>query len=171
MSPQSITHQIIDLILKAAILAKSIGIENLLQPGLVKEMIIADILGHQLILSKRDADAHAPGNPNEKYEYLCCKEGGRFQFDRMFKPKEKREKSLSRITRNMKIYCAIFYKNNQLKCKIIYELNPQDILIEAERQLDNSRNEISHVGFSIRWIHDKGTVVYKNVNGHGSDAC
>lgn len=65
---QSITHQIIDLILKAATLAKSIGIENLLQPGLVKEIIIADILGHQLILSKRDADAHASGNPNEKYE-------------------------------------------------------------------------------------------------------
>ncbi len=168
---QSITHQIIDLILKAATLAKSIGIENLLQPGLVKEMIIADILGHQLILSKRDADAHASGNPNEN-EYLCCKEGGSFQFDRMFKePREKREKSLSRITRNMKIYCAVFYKNNQLKCKIIYELNSQDILIETERQLDKSENRISHSGFSIRWIHDKGTVVYKNVNGHGSDAC
>ena len=135
-------------------------------------MIIADILGHQLILSKRDADAHASGNPNEKYEYLCYKEGGSFQFDRMFKEsREKREKSLSRITRNMKIYCAVFYKNNQLKCKIIYELNPQDILIETERQLDKSKNRISHSGFSIRWIHDKGTVVYKNVNGHGSDAC
>ncbi len=146
---QNITHQIIDLILKAATLAKSIGIDNLLQPGLVKEMIVADILGHQLILSKHHADTHASGNPNEKYEYLCCKEGGSFQFDRMFKePREKREKSLSRITRNVKIYCAVFYKNNQLKCKIIYELNPQDILIEAERKLDRSSNEMSHLGFS-----------------------
>lgn len=61
-------RKIIDLVLKASELARSIGIANLLQPGLVKEMIIADILGHELIHSKRDA--HAPGNPNEKYEYL-----------------------------------------------------------------------------------------------------
>ncbi|MCY3536098.1 MAG: hypothetical protein F4X84_02765 [Synechococcus sp. SB0662_bin_45] len=93
---QNIRRQIIELVLKAATLAESIGIENLVQPGLVKEIIIADILGHELISSKRDADAHAFGNPNEKYEYLCCKEGGSFQFDRMFKePKEKREKGMT----------------------------------------------------------------------------
>jgi len=34
------------LVLKAAEMARSVGIANLLQPGLVKEMIIADILGH-----------------------------------------------------------------------------------------------------------------------------
>ena len=67
---REIYRKIIELVLKAAELARSIGISNLLQPGLVKEMIIADILGHELIHSKRDADAHAPGNPSEKYEYL-----------------------------------------------------------------------------------------------------
>ena len=67
---QSIYRKIITLILEAAGLARSIGITNLLQPGLVKEMMIADIPGHELIHSKRHADAHAPGNPDEKYEYL-----------------------------------------------------------------------------------------------------
>ena len=81
---REIYRQIIDLILKAAQLARSVGITNLLQPGLVKEMIIADILGHELIHSKRDADAHEPGNPDVKYEYLTCKEGGTGQLDRMF---------------------------------------------------------------------------------------
>ncbi len=47
-------HQIIDLVLKASKLAQAIGISNLFQPGLVKEIIIADILEHQLIHSKRD---------------------------------------------------------------------------------------------------------------------
>ena len=79
----------------------------------------------------------------------------------MFKEtKEKREKSLNRITRNTKIYFAIFYASNQLKCKIIYELNPQDILEDAERQLDTSKNVISHLGFSIPWIDNKGIIVY-----------
>lgn len=82
---RDIYRKIIELVLKAAELARSIGITNLLQPGLVKEMIIADILGHELIHSKRDADAHASGDPTEKYEYLSCKEGGSGQLDRMFK--------------------------------------------------------------------------------------
>ena len=41
---RDIYRKIIELILKAAELAKSAGINNLLQPGLVKEMIMADIL-------------------------------------------------------------------------------------------------------------------------------
>lgn len=48
-------RKIIALVIKAAKLARTVGIHNLLQPGLVKEMIIADLLGHELITT-RDAD-------------------------------------------------------------------------------------------------------------------
>ena len=152
---------IIGLVLRAAELAKSVGIANLLQPGLVKEMIIADILGHELIHSKRDADAHAPNDPNERYEYLSCKEGGTGQFDRMFKaPADKRAASLARITRNKWVYLAIFYKAEQTKCKAIYELDPQVVVREANRKLDRSTNAISHVGFSESWAKRHGRLVY-----------
>ena len=90
-------QEIIRLVVKASELARTVGIDNLLQPGLVKEMIIADILGHELIVSKRNADAHDPNDPTILYEYLSCKEGGTGQFDRMFKsPPEKRRESLKR---------------------------------------------------------------------------
>lgn len=149
--------------MRASDLARSLGIANLLQPGLVKEMIIADILGHELIHSKRDADAHAPGNPNEKYEYLSCIEGGSGQIDRMFKePPEKRTESLNRITRNSKVYFAVFYADIQTRCKVIYEIEPSVMLKEAERQLDGSRNAISHIGFGIRWVRRNGKIVYEN---------
>lgn len=149
--------------MEASELARSVGIANLLQPGLAKEMIIADILGHELIHSKRDADAHAVGNPNEKYEYLSCKEGGSGQLDRMFKePLDKREESLTRITRNSKNYFAVFFADNQTRRKIIYELDPGVVLEESERQLDRSRNAISHVGFGIRWVRRHGKVVYED---------
>lgn len=145
-------RKIIELMLKASDLARSIGIANLLQPGLVKEMIIADILGHELIHSKRDADGHAPGNPDEKYEYLSCKEGGSGQLDRMFKePPAKR-----------KIYYAVFYAANQTRCKVIYELEPDVVLAEAERQLNRSRNAISHIGFGVRWARRNGKIVYED---------
>jgi len=160
---REIYRKIIALVLKAAELARSVGITNLLQPGLVKEMIIADILGHELIHSKRDADAHAPNNPAEKYEYLSCKEGGTGQLDRMFKePAGRRAESLSRITRNKKVYFAVFYGDNQTKCKVIYEMEPQVVVEETERQLDRSRNPISHVGFSEDWASRNGCIVYQD---------
>jgi len=69
----------------------------------------------------------------------------------MFKsPKEAREKSLHRILRNQKIYLAVFYKEIPLKIKVIYEIEPEILSNEAERQLDRSSNNISHVGFSER---------------------
>ena len=156
-------RKIIDLVLKAADLARSMGIHNLLQPGLVKEMIIADILGHELIHSKRAADAHALNNPEEKYEYLSCKEGGTGQLDRMFNaPAAKRADSLRRITRNHKIYFAVFFEADQTKCKVIYELETEVLLEETIRQLDRSMNDISHVGFSEAWARMNGKVVYED---------
>ncbi len=64
----SIYRPILDAVLRATELARDIGIPNLLQPGLVKEMIIADILGHQLITTKRGADACDPTNPSILFE-------------------------------------------------------------------------------------------------------
>jgi len=158
---REVLRKIIGLIRKAVELARSIGIPNLLQPGLVKEMIIADSLGHELIPSKRGADAHEPGNPAIKYEYLSCKEGGFGQFDRMFKkPADKRAESLERITRNRKIFFAVFFGDDQTKLKAIYEIEPSVVAEEAQRQLDASRNVISHVGFSEKWAQRNGRVVY-----------
>ena len=159
-----IYRKIIELVLKAAELTRTVGVQNILQPGLVKEMIIAGILGHELITSKRDADAHAPDDPTILYEYLSCTEGGSGQFDRMFKqPPEKREGSLNRIWRNNKIYLAMFYSTNQTKVKVIFELEPEILAAKTELKLDRSRNQISHVGFSERWARENGKVVYEDM--------
>ena len=163
-----IYKQVIDLVRQASRLTRSAGIPNLLQPGLVKEMIIAEILGHELISSKRDADAHDPNNPQITYEYLTCKEGGSGQFDRMYKrPQDKREQSLNRIRRNSKIYFAVFYAENQIEVKTIYELLPHIVEAETNRKLDRSKNDISHVGFSESWARKNGRVVYSAQNAAG----
>lgn len=158
---RKIYRQIIALVTRAADLARTVGIHNLLQPGLVKEMIIADLLGHTLIPTKRDADACDSKDPSLLYEYLTCKEGGSGQLDRMFKhPPLKRQESLKRITRNHKIYLAIFHKTNQTKIKTIYELSPNSVLKEAQRQLDRSTNPISHLSFPEPWAKHHGKTVY-----------
>ncbi len=161
---QKVYHQIIELVKKAQRLASSVGIPNILQPGLVKEMVMADVLGHKLIISKRDADACDPTNPLIKYEYLSCFEGGSGQLDRMFKePVELHEQSLQRIRRNAKIYLAIFYKNDPLRAKVIYEIEPDVLIVETVRQIVGSRNAISHCGFSENWARAKGVVVYSDI--------
>lgn len=61
-----------------------------------------------------------------------------------------------------KIYLAVFYKENQAKVKTVYEIDPDVATREANRQLDNSKNSISHVCFSETWARRNGSVVYKN---------
>ena len=152
--------------LQAAELARTVGIHNILQPGLVKEMIMADHLGHQVIITKRDADACDRDDPSILYEYLSCKEGGSGQLDRMFKePPSKRRESLARITRNEMIFFAVFYESEQTKTKVIYEVEPDVLVRETERQLDRSRNAISHVGFTEAWVRNNGKVVYADPGG------
>lgn len=159
---REIIRHIIQLVIWAQKLALKIGIPNILQPGLVKEMIISEILGHELIHSKRDADACDPNDSTIKYEYLSCFEGGSGQFDRMFKePEDKREESLNRIRRNQMVYFAVFFKNEPLTVKVIYEVQIDVLLAETERQLDRSGNAISHVGFSENWAKEHGKIVYE----------
>ena len=57
---------------------------------------------------------------------------------------------------------AIFYASNQTKIKVIYELEPSVVVSETERELDRSRNAISHVGFSENWARQHGTFVYRD---------
>ncbi len=161
MNKKKTLEEIIDLVVHAQDIALEVGIPNILQPGLVKEMIIANILDHDLITSKRGADACDPHDHSIKYEYLTCYEGGTGQLDRMFKsPQDKRDESLRRITRNKAVFLAVFLKAKPLTVKVIYEISPSTMLAEAERQLDRSRNVISHVGFSEKWASDNGKVVY-----------
>lgn len=160
---REVYKKIVDLVLKAAELARTVGVHNILQPGLVKEMIMAEVLGHKVIISKRAADACDFDDESIQYEYLSCKEGGSGQLDRMFKePADKRAESLNRIWRNRTVYLAVFYASNQTEIKVIYALEPSIVVTETERKLDRSRNAISHVGFSESWARGNGTVVYRD---------
>lgn len=153
--------QIVNYVRKAQEIATEHGFANLLQPGLVKELVIADILGHEVHRTKHEPDAYDPTDPSRKFEYLSCFQGGTFQLDRMFKwPANKRTKSLERITRNASVYCAVFDEKSPLDVVTIYEVAVGPMLQEAERQLDASRNEISHIGFAIKWAQQNGKMVY-----------
>lgn len=155
--------KIVALVKEAQKVAAELGYTNLFQPGLVKEIIVGAALGHEVHTTKHEADAWDPNDPSKLYEYLSCWEGGTFQLDRMFKnPEEKKKRSLMRIIRNDCFYCAVFQQESPLDIKVIYKVPTDKILKETERQLAASSNDISHVGFTIKWAKANGEEVYTN---------
>ena len=53
-------NQIVELIRRAQEIASQHGFKNILQSGFVKELIIANILGHDVHKTKHELDAYAP---------------------------------------------------------------------------------------------------------------
>lgn len=156
--------KILELLNEAQKLAADTGISNLFQPGLAKEIVISQLLGHKLNHNKHDSNACNPNNPDLKYQYLCCsdKQGQQFQIDRVFKaPVAARNQSLHRIVRNDKIFCCVTAADNPLEIKEIHEIKPTICMKEAARQLKNSKNNIAHLSFSKNWAQKNGKLVYK----------
>ena len=54
-----------------------------------------------------------------------------------------------------------------MEVKVIYELEPRCVITETNRQLDKSRNIISHVGFSEKWVRENGRIVYEGKKTRG----
>lgn len=144
---------------------------NAFQPGAMKELKMAKLLGHDWILSKKDADACSINNNGiDLYEYLSGKEGGAGQIDRVFKgdakdaeQQQKHENSMKRIRRNKAFYLAYTNPDTTLPLDIlrIYEVSTEAIKEETEKQLSNSKNTISHVAFHEDFAREKGTLVWE----------
>jgi len=138
-------------------LAKLQGIKNVFQPGMARELLIAEALGHTVHSPKHGHDAVTA--EGEVCEYLTAYSGSQIQLDRMFKtPEEKRQKSLLRISRYDRIY-AVFFKRDTLVIDSIFLLDPATVLSEAIRLLDGSKNDISHIAFSTTFILSVGQSV------------
>lgn len=147
-----------------AIALNEFGITNILQPGIVKELIMAELLGHDLIPQKDMPDAC--DSDGHQYEYLASilrrnvrtNPGCSFQMDRVTRT------NLARITRNEAFYFGVF--ESHLVVAEIWRVETATVLAEAKRQLEKSRNEICHVNFLLKWLRSNGTMQHStNVNG------
>ena len=149
---------------------------NAFQPGTMKEIKMADLLGHCIVRGKKNADACDCENL-DLYEYLSAKEGGAGQIDRVFKDGEDEEqhkkylRSMERIERNKAFYIAYTNPDTSMPLDIlrIYEMDPKVIREEADRQLQNSSNDISHVSFHEKFAKEKGTLVWEKEKENESD--
>ena len=141
---------------------------NLFQPGAIKEVMAAQILGHAWISSKHDADACDVDDPSVKYEYLSGSITGAGQIDRVFKDDQEDEiqhrkhvKSMERIERNDRFYLMYTNPENPIDILRIYDVPTSVIKEEVEKQLANSGNNISHVSFKEKFAKENGTLVWE----------
>jgi len=134
------------------------GVSNILQPGVIKELMMAEVLGHELLPQKDSADAE--DQRGNTFEYLASikridvktNRGCSFQMDRMTR------ENLHRVTRNSAFYFGIF--SDHLALAEIWRVEIPAVLAEVERQLDRCKNEIAHVNFLLRWLEGNGKQVY-----------
>ena len=134
------------------------GIPNILQPGIIKELIMAEILGHKLIPQKDSADAK--DSNGDTYEYLASirrvnvttNKGCSFQLDRVT------PSNLGRVTRNKAFYFGVF--RDHLQVEEIWKVEIPVVLKEVKRQLDKCKNDIAHVNFLLKWLETNGAKVY-----------
>lgn len=154
-------NSLMELLQKAQKIAfEKHGVPNILQPGVIKELMIAEALGHELLPQKDSADAM--DQQGDTFEYLASinrvgvktNRGCSFQMDRMTKD------NLHRITRNSAFYFGIF--SDHLTLEEIWRVESSVILSEVERQLDRCKNDIAHVNFLLRWLKANGAQVYKS---------
>ncbi len=131
---------------------------------------MADILKHDWILSKKNADACSRTNSKDEYEYLSGKVGGAGQIDRVFKDdtsdpeqQKKHTQSMERIRRNKAFYLAYTNPDTSKPLDIwkIYEVSTSDIEKETKTQLQNSSNKISHVSFPESFAQKHGKIIWE----------
>ena len=157
------SSEIMDLLRRTQEIAEEkYGITNILQPGVIKEMIMAEILDHGLVPQKDLPDARdANGN---YYEYLASirrvnvktNKGCSFQMDRVTPT------NLTRVTRNAAFYFGIF--KTHLEIEEVWRVEIPVVLTEVQRQLKNCKNDIAHVNFLLKWLEANGSLVYPSAS-------
>lgn len=153
------TSELFDLLKEAQRIAlKKHGVRNILQPGIIKELMMAEILGHDLIPQKDSADAK--DKTGNTYEYLASirrvdvmtNKGCSFQMDRITR------NNLHRVTRNNAFYFGIF--KDHLEVEEIWKVESPVVLSEVKLQLKKCRNDIAHINFLLRWLEENGAKVF-----------
>jgi hypothetical protein len=153
------SSELIELLKKAQCIAlEKHGVPNILQPGAIKELMMAEILGHDLIPQKDSADAK--DKDGQTYEYLASirrvdvttNKGCSFQMDRVT------QTNLNRVTRNKAFYFGIF--KDHLEVDEIWRVEIPVVLAEVKRQLGKCKNDIAHVNFLLKWLEANGSKVF-----------
>jgi hypothetical protein len=147
------TNQAMNMIKEACKILQSEGQPNPLQPGFLKELAIAEIFEHDVVIDKHQADGVLG---DDYFEYLTCSAHAKskcFAFDGMKNgDDDSMNKSLSRISRNKDIIFAIFdglVPTHIYKCgsSLVYDFVKRNLI---RRKI--SKNNEHTVNIPLNWV-------------------
>jgi len=121
------------------------GVGDITLKGRIREILIAEKLGHEIIVGSKDADAR--DKSGAVFEYLTSK-SGKFQVTHLT------EENMYRITRNDAIICANF--NSPIEIDSIWRVNVADYMARMEGRRPWPENKQNNFTIPIRWVESVG---------------
>ena len=128
------------------------GVSDITLKGRIREIMMAEILDHSIIVNSKKADARDK-NGNE-YEYLTSLQGN-FQMTHMTE-----ENSENKVLRNKAIHCAQF--ENPVTISEIWEISTQVYLEKMKKRRPWPTDRQNNFTVTLGWVKDNGKCIYQN---------
>jgi hypothetical protein len=156
-------QKILALMSEACRLAVLEGIPDLCRPGVVKQMIVSDALGHESCGAWHygPGDAFDPKDPEKRFEYFITSDGKRFQAGIVRRSDWEAKKSFYvRFEKAAAIFFAVFDTHEPLKLLRVYRVETEAFRAALEQQIAQSKSAIVNSTFAERWVATNGTLVF-----------
>lgn len=147
-------------IVEAVKIFQKYGQSNPLQPGFLKEFVMAQILNHEVVIDKHLADGVSG---DDFFEYLTCSSSAKtqqFAFDGMKNgDDESMNKSLSRISRNKEVIFAVFdglipIEMYKVDSSVVYKFVKENLI-----RRKTSKNNEHTVNIGLNWVKQNCEVI------------
>tara|TARA_B100000674_G_C37813878_1_gene902419 strand:- start:618 stop:1166 length:549 start_codon:yes stop_codon:yes gene_type:complete len=127
------------------------GVSDITLKGRIREIMIAEKLGHSIIVNSKKADANDEfGN---QFEYLTSLQGN-FQMTHMTE-----DNSEAKVLRNKSIYCAQF--ETPVSISEIWEIEPKIYMQKMATRRPWPTDRQNNFTVRINWVRENGRCVYK----------
>jgi len=128
-----------------SIAIEQFGVNDITLKGRIREILIAEILNHQIIEDSMLSDAR---DSEGDYEYLTSLKGN-FQMTHMTEGN-----SHNKVFRNKAIYCAQF--EDPITISEIWKVDPKVYMTEMEKRRPWPENKQNNFTVTLKWVRSVG---------------
>ena len=131
-----------------SIAIEQFGVNDITLKGRIREILIAEILNHQIIEDSMLSDAR---DSEGDYEYLTSLEGN-FQMTHMTE-----ENSRNKVFRNKAIYCAQF--EDAITISEIWKIDPKVYMKKMKKRRPWPENKQNNFTVTLKWVRSVGELI------------
>ena len=130
------------------IAAKDFAVEDITLKGRIREILMAEILGHKIVNNSKLADAL--DDEGNEFEYLTSLPPGNFQMTHMTE-----ENSENKVLRNEAIYCALF--QDPVTIAEMWRVETGDYMEQMATRRPWPTDRQNNFTVTLEWVKGVGT--------------